>query len=149
MLAAELPADFAWSKLVPELLVTDLAASLRFWCDLCGFAIAYDRPADGFAYLDRNGVQVMLESAAEPGRKWITGPAEYPCGRGVNFQITVDQIAPILAKLREAGWKLFLEPEEKRYRAGTSEVDVRQFLVQDPDGYLLRFSQALGLRSAG
>lgn len=36
--------------------------------------------------------------------------------------------------------------EEVWYRAGTSETGVRQFLVQDPDGYLVRFSQGLGLR---
>ena len=44
------------AKLVPELLVIDLAASLRFWCELLGFMIAYDRPEEGFAYLDLNGV---------------------------------------------------------------------------------------------
>jgi hypothetical protein len=35
-----LPRDFAWSAMVPELVVTDLAASLRFWCGLCGFRVA-------------------------------------------------------------------------------------------------------------
>jgi catechol 2,3-dioxygenase-like lactoylglutathione lyase family enzyme len=34
---------------VPELLITDLAASLNFWVTLCGFEILYDRPKEGFA----------------------------------------------------------------------------------------------------
>ena len=33
--------------LVPELLITDLAASLNFWVTLCGFEILYDRPKEG------------------------------------------------------------------------------------------------------
>ena len=83
-----------------------------------------------------------------PGRRWVTAPLERPFGRGINFQITVDDVAPILAGLDAAGWPLFLDPEEVWYRAGTSETGVRQFLVQDPDGYLVRFSQGLGLRPA-
>ncbi|NKE46653.1 VOC family protein [Roseomonas frigidaquae] len=129
--------------LVPELLVADLAASLRFWCGLCGFRIAYDRPEDRFAYLDRDGAQVMLEEAAGPERRWLTGAMEKPFGRGINFQITVAQVDPILAKLEAAGWPLYLDVEETWYRVDDGEIGVRQFLVQDPDGYLLRFSQAL------
>ena len=133
--------------MVPELLVSDLDASLRFWCGLCGFTVAYDRPEDRFAFLDRAGRQVMLEEAMAPGRRWVTAPLERPFGRGINFQITVDDVAPILASLEDAGWSLFLALEEVWYRAGTSETGVRQFLVQDPDGYLVRFSQDLVLRS--
>ena len=146
MPSTSLPDGFTWSKLVPELLVTDLSASLRFWCDLCGFMIAYERPEDHFAYLDRAGCQLMLEEAEAPGRKWITASVERPFGRGVNFQATVDDVTPILNSLYAAGWPLFMMLEEKWYRVGTKETGVRQFLVQDPDGYLVRFSQALGMR---
>ena len=148
MPAADFPPGFAWSTMVPELLVSDLDASLRFWCGLCGFAVAYDRPEDRFAYLDRAGRQVMLEEVMAPGRRWVTAPLERPFGRGINLQITVDDVAPVLASLDAAGWPLFLDPEEHWYRAWASETGVRQFLVQDPDGYLVRFSQDLGLRPA-
>ncbi len=134
--------------MVPELLVSDLNGSLHFWCDICGFTVAYDRPEDRFAYLDRSGCQIMLEEAMAPGRRWITGLLQRPFGRGVNFQITVDDLEPILTSLLDASWPLFLDPEEVWYRAGPRETGVRQFLVQDPDGYLVRFSQGLGLRSA-
>jgi len=36
--------------LVPELCVTDLATSQRFWCDLLGFTVKYARLNEGFAY---------------------------------------------------------------------------------------------------
>jgi maleylacetoacetate isomerase len=135
-----------FSKLVPELLVTDLEASLRFWRDLVGFRVVYDRPEQGFAYLDHGTAQVMLEQNDLGHRYWVTGPLENPLGRGINFQIEVEAIAPILDKLAAAAWPLFMEPEEKWYRAGRAEVGQRQFLVQDPDGYLLRLAEDLGSR---
>jgi hypothetical protein len=39
-----------------------------------------------------------------------------------------------------------MEIEEKWYRKDNHGVGSRQFLVQDPDGYLLRFSENLGER---
>ena len=142
------PADpvLARARLVPELSVADIAASLRFWRDLCGFTIAYDRPEDGFAYLDRDGGQVMLDEL-RPGRgRWATGSLEPPLGRGINLQIDVSDTVSILERLAGASWPLFMAPEEKWYRAGAIEVGVRQFLVQDPDGYLIRFSARIGER---
>jgi catechol 2,3-dioxygenase-like lactoylglutathione lyase family enzyme len=132
--------------LVPELLVTNVEASLRFWCDLCGFAITFDRLEEGFAYLDLGGAQVMLEEQGR-SRNWLTGPLEAPLGRGVNFQVQVPALEPILAALARAGWPLFMAPEEKWYRTGTVETGVHQFLVQDPDGYLIRFSADIGERA--
>ena len=60
-----------------------------------------------------------------------------------DFSRAVDAVAPILDALATAGWPLFLAPETRSYRVGANSITVRQFLVQDPDGYLLRFSQAL------
>jgi len=130
------------ARLVPELLVTDLQASLRFWRDICGFRIVYDRPEEGFAYLDLDGAQVMLEERGR-NRNWITGALEAPFGRGVNFEFTLSTLEPVLQSLRAAGWTLFMQPEEKWYRTGAVQTGVRQCLVQDPDGYLLRFAERL------
>nr|WP_042188645.1 VOC family protein [Kibdelosporangium sp. MJ126-NF4] len=131
--------------LVPELLVTDIATSIEFWCGLCGFDIAYQRADEGFAYLTREHAHVMLEQAGI-GRNWITAPLERPLGRGINFQITVTELDPILASLETANHALFMPPETKWYRVGDEETGVRQFLVTDPDGYLIRFQESLGRR---
>lgn len=133
-------------SLVPELIVADLRASLAFWCDLVGFAVLYDRPEHGFAYLTRGTAEVMLEQHDTAERSWVTAPLDRPLGRGINFQIEVDAIAPILARLHAASWPLFLAPEEKWYRDGMVEHGQRQFLVQDSDGYLLRLAESLGTR---
>ncbi|MEC5180577.1 bleomycin resistance protein [Arthrobacter sp. CG_A4] len=128
--------------LVPELLVTDLVTSLHFWVTLCGFEILYDRPEEGFAYLHSRTAHVMLEQIGV-GRNWIPGSLESPLGRGVNFQVGVPTIAPVVERLAAAGWLLFMAPETKWYQTGDTEAGVSQFLVQDPDGYLIRFASPL------
>ncbi|MFT4042728.1 MAG: VOC family protein [Gordonia sp. (in: high G+C Gram-positive bacteria)] len=129
--------------LVPELLVTDTPRSLRFWCDLCGFVVDYQRPEEGFAYISRGAAHVMLEQRGV-GRKWISAPLEHPWGRGINVQIAVDGLAPIVATLAAANYPLFMEPETKWYRVNGKAVVVEQFLVADPDGYLIRFQSRIG-----
>jgi hypothetical protein len=42
----------------------------------------------------------------------------------------------------------FLPLEERWYRRDNMEIGVRQFAVQDPDGYLIRLSQNMGDRAA-
>jgi len=128
--------------LVPELAVRDLPASLAFWCGPCGFAVLYDRPEHGFACIGRDGARVMLDQLGVD-RDWITAPLAPPFGRGINLEIAVAALDPILAALADAGHALFLPPEVKAYRVGATRITVRQFLVQDPDGYLLRFSERL------
>ena len=132
-----------WAKLTPELIVTDLEASLRFYCDVLGFQIRFRRDEDRFAYLDRDGAQLMLEETRDG---WRTGPMEYPFGRGINLQIEVTNAAELAEKARAAGIAFFRPPKESWYRADTIEHGQYEFLVQDPDGYLLRVSQWLGER---
>lgn len=132
-----------FNEMVPELDVSELGASLRFWCGLLGFEVAYDRPAARFAYLVRGRIQVML---CERNGNWEVGELSPPFGRGVNFQMTVPRLAPILEALAAAQWPLFRQPTEAWYRVGERERGQREFLVQDPDGYLLRFAENMGTR---
>lgn len=135
------------ARMVPELLVSDLSRSLAFWMDLCGFDIVYQREDEGFVYLDLDGAQFMLEEVRGDDN-WITAPLEAPRGRGINFEITVRAVEPLLERLAAAGWPLYLARQERWYRSNAIEIGVSQFLVQDPDGYLLRFSEPLGERPA-
>lgn len=128
--------------LVPELLITNLATSLNFWVALCGFEILYDRPMEGFAYLRSGTTHIMLEQIGV-GRNWITGTLDKPLGRGVNLQVSVPTIMPLIERLSSCGWPLFMAPENKWYHTGDTVAGVSQFLVQDPDGYLIRFSSRL------
>ncbi|WP_460134148.1 bleomycin resistance protein [Pseudomonas sp. S1_E04] len=137
---------FSRNALVPELIVTTLATSLGFWVDQLGFAIAYQRPEEGFAYLDLHGAQIMLEQYDPDAGQWLTAPLAPPFGRGINLQIDVSAVSPILRRLAVLGWPLFRDVEDAWYRAGEVETGQRQFIVQDPDGYLVRLVERLGER---
>ncbi|ALU26542.1 MULTISPECIES: bleomycin resistance protein [Myroides] len=138
--------NIKWAALVPEFVVSDLAISLQFWCDYIGFEVMYDRKEEHFAYLGMGEAQVMLEQYNPADREWETGILEKPYGRGINFQIEVNAIIPILKRLQEANYTLFIDAEERWYRADDVEFGQKQFLVQDPDGYLLRLIENLGER---
>jgi len=135
-------------RLVPELYCRDFSISYAFYRDVLGFVARYERPEDHFAYLDREGAELMLEElTVDQDFTWLTGRLETPFGRGVNFQIEVSDLDALLASIQGNGTALRRDPWEKWYRAGDREVGQRQFLVQDPDGYLLRFCQDLGERA--
>jgi catechol 2,3-dioxygenase-like lactoylglutathione lyase family enzyme len=128
------------NPLIPELLVFSFEKSLYFYTQLLGFKIEYDRPEKKFAMLSFQGSQIMIN---ERNGWWETGKLEYPLGRGINLQIDIDNIAPLVETLLHNKINLYQKPEDNWYRKGDKEVGNREFLVQDPDGYLLRFAQDL------
>jgi len=134
-----------WSTLVPELTVTDVEASLNFYRTV-GFHVRFVRTSPPFAYLTLGDAQIMLEQAHNEG--WVVGPLERPFGRGINLQIEVDNVQSTRAALASVGLKVFREPSDSWYQVSEAhEEGQRELLVQDPDGYLLRFAQPLGRRS--
>ncbi len=134
------------AKLVPELTCADVARSLRFYTEVLGFTVVYARPEERFAYLDRGGAQLMLEQPT--ARVFLAAELIHPYGRGINLQIEVADVDALHERVLSAGLPLFLPMEEKWYRRDEKLLGNRQFVVQDPDGYLLRFFQDLGARSA-
>ena len=126
------------NSLVPELSVSNVNLSLAFYVDVLGFSIKYERKEDGFAFLTLGDAQIMIDQVGV-GRTWKTGEFSYPLGRGINLQIKVASIMPLLERLKQHHIALFLEAEEKCYQTDVGSVVQKQFLVTDPDGYLLRF----------
>jgi len=140
-------------RIIPELDVTDLSRSLEFYSAVLGFEVLYERPEERFAMIDLAGARLMLEEAEGPGRRFRTAPLERPYGRGVNFQIEVDDARLIYSRLiysRVIGSQspVLIPLEARWYRVGASETGNEQFVVCDPDGYLLRLFTSLGSRIA-
>lgn len=133
-----------WNQMIPEFDVFNLEESLNFYTKLIGFHIEYDRKEDKFAFLQLENVQIMLQEIDIENNKWGTGKLEYPLGVGINFQIEVPNIDEIYNKLKKFNYKIFVEIEDHWYRKENTLLGCREFLVQDPNGYLLRFSQDLG-----
>ena len=135
------------NPLIPELLCTSIKASLAFYLDVLGFHILYQREETAFAMLERQGSQIMLVELV-PGsvRSWHAAELEAPFGRGMNLDIETDDIDGLYARVQSAPAKIFLPIEERWYRADDLSLGTRQFIVLDPDGYLLRFSCSIGTR---
>ncbi len=139
---------FKLNPLVPELIVSDLPRSLAFYCGVIGFKIEYDRPEEHFALLSFGGSQLMLEQDWQSESPWRVGPLEPPYGRGINLSIECADASALVALLEVSGHGIRKPIEECWYRQGGMLVGQRNFLVQDPDGYLLRFAENLGMKSA-
>ena len=80
--------------------------------------------------------------------KWDVGELSYPFGNGINFQLDLKEIDNIYNNLKKSNYKIAFEIEENWYRKGNVFLGCKEFLVQDPDGYLLRISEDLGERPA-
>lgn len=131
--------------LVPELSVRDWRISRAFYRDVLGFEVRYQRPEEGFAYLALGDAELMIDEIGT-GRDFHDHERGDRLGIGVNLQIAVPALAPFLAALDRSGTRLLLLPEERWYRRGSAHVGVRQVVVADPDGYLLRLYEDLGTR---
>ena len=139
---SEFCTNMKFNKLIPELSVSDFTRSLKFYTDI-GFKVEYTR--ENFAFLSLQGSQIMIEKAND---KWRTGDLEKPFGRGINFQIEIDDIKLVLKLLKKNNYPIFAEPEDNWYKVKDKLIGSREFLVQDPDGYLLRFSKNLGFKES-
>lgn len=135
-----------FNPLVPELHVGDFDRSLAFYRDNLGFEVVYLRLDERFAFLEREGAQLMIEQTVDPSRVWLAGDATHPFGRGINFQIRVSDVEALSASLSALGIPFFVPLEEKWYRRDDQLLGNRQFVIQDPDGYLLRFYSDIGTR---
>ena len=137
--------------LVPELSVVDLDRTLSFYCGILGFEVLFDRPEDRFAYLSFHGSELMIEEdrlREGISSQWIIEPLDYPRGRGLNLSIACPDAETLVGRLNEGGFPIQKPLEDKWYRVKDVYHGERNFLVQDPDGYLLRFAQDLGTKPA-
>ncbi|NRA87549.1 MAG: VOC family protein [Rhizobiales bacterium] len=136
-----------WAKLVPELSVVDIQKSLYFYIEILGFKAKYERKEEFFAYIDLEGAQFMLDQISRANPSWQTAELNQPFGRGINFQIEISDIDKLYQRILKRKLSPFAEIKENWYRADDKLTGNREFLIQDPDGYLLRFFTDLGAKS--
>lgn len=130
--------------LIPELRVTNLSSSKEFYTKTLGFKIEYER--SDFAMVSLNNCQIMLQQLtlpSVPGSWNVSDDIIYPFGRGINFQIILPNIMNIYKRLKQQNYPIFIEPIESHYKENDIDNHVLEFLIKDPDGYLLRFQQDL------
>jgi len=137
-----------FNKFIPELSVTNLDRSLKFYLDL-GFKIEYERKENKFVFLSLEGSQLMLEEGVgNMESRFYVGKVEPPFGRGLHFQIELRDLDKIISALQKNNYTIKSQPVDNWFRQGKKLLGMRNILVQDPDGYLLMFHQDLGTKPA-
>ena len=131
-----------FNKNIPELSVTNLENSLNFY-KTAGFKIDYDRPENKFTFISLGEIQFMLQEISDTD-KWDVASLSYPFGNGINFQLEVENLDEIYNNFTKSNYKITFDIEENWYRQDNKLLGNKEFLIQDPDGYLLRFSEDLG-----
>ena len=72
---------------------------------------------------------------------WNTGTLEYPFGRGINISMEIKNFDTVYNNIKNNKYPLFKDIMKSKYEvAGNIYID-EEFLIQDPDGYLLRFTK--------
>lgn len=125
-----------FNKLIPELSVSNINISKKYYLEL-GFKIIYERLEDKFCFLELEGNQIMLE---EINDNWNVGILEKPFGRGINISMSISNIEEYYLKLQDKNIKIFKKLESREYKVKNETYNDKEFLIQDPDGYLLRFN---------
>ena len=125
-----------FNSLIPELSVTDIEKSKRFYINILGFKIEYEREENKFIFISLDNCQLMLEQIND---NWNVGEMAYPFGRGINLEMTVSDVSSLYHRVLENKMPIFRELIINEYRANDSVIIQKEFLIQDPDGYLLRF----------
>lgn len=125
-----------FNSLIPELSVSNIEISKKFYLAL-GFHIKYEREEDKFCFLELEENQIMIEQI---NNNWNTGSLEYPYGRGINISMTVSNIDNLYHHIQSQHIKIFRELKIDEYRVDQTIYKDKEFLIQDPDGYLLRFN---------
>lgn len=126
-----------FNKLIPELSVSDIEKSKKFYTDI-GFKIMYERKEDKFCFLQYEENQLMIQ---ENNNNWDTGAKmEYPYGRGINISMEVSNLDVIRNNILKGGYKIFIDVMINEYKVNDIIYKDREFLIQDLDGYVLRFN---------
>lgn len=136
------------NALVPELWCSDFEVSMEFYTTVVGFEVAQRRGRDPHAYLRLHGAQIMIAHWQLDGSwvPWLPRQMAHPYGRGVNLQFMVPDVDRMYESVLARGAKPLLDI----YDADIWKTDCmdtrRQFMISDPDGYVLRFAQSLSTR---
>lgn len=125
-----------FNSLIPELSVTDIEKSKEFYLNL-GFKVMYERKEDKFCFLYLEDNQIMME---EINNNWNVGEMKYPFGNGINISMTVSDIDSFYENIISKKFVLFRKIKTSKYRVDDIIYEDKEFLLQDPDGYLLRFN---------
>lgn len=132
-----------FADVTPNLVVADVERSLAFYRDVLGFAVTATVPDAGpfaFAWMQRDDVSVFLNSLASV-RDEHSELASRPIGGTATLFIVLeaDDVAGGVDALFSSvspRARVIMQPKNQFY-------GMREFGVEDPDGYVIFFAQRI------
>jgi catechol 2,3-dioxygenase-like lactoylglutathione lyase family enzyme len=126
-------------SLAAELICSGFARTLRFYTDVLGFTTMRYLPERRRAELERDGVSIEIIERASTG----VAPLEYPFGRGLTLVVWTHDVDAVYSSVQAYGARLHTPLQEVFTEEEASRTGHLAFEVLDPDGYAVRFCQAL------
>jgi lactoylglutathione lyase len=118
----------------PNLLVSDMAASLAFYRDVLGFQLQQTVPDESpfvFAWLKRGGVEIFLNDA----KPVVSAFSNLRAGNTSTLFVIVDDVDGLHGQLKDSA-RIVMGLTNQFY-------GMREFALLDPDGYLITFAQRI------
>ena len=128
-----MPTEF--TKLTPNLIVSDVERSATFYRDLLGFTMQMtvpDAPPFAFAIMTSGPIEIFLNSAEAAYAEYPAFKSQ-PIGGTFTLFIEVTEIEAAYARL--APVVKVVMPFEKKWYGMT------EFAFLDPDGYVITYAQ--------
>ena len=132
MSAAIDPRELA--RVAPELFVPDVDRAIQFYTERLGFELLRREETDGqatFAVVALGPAIVML--ADEQHYVAMGASLVEPRGRGIDVRFVVPDVDAVYRTCLMSGIRIALDIGDRYY-------GLRDFIVEDPDGYRLRFA---------
>ena len=127
-----------FNKTIPELSVFDINKSKNFYLNVLGAKIEYERQEDKFVFLSLEENQLMLEEIHDNG--WNIGELTYPLGQGINISLEIKNVDSIYQRVKEHNITLYRDMKISHYTGANEIIKQKEFLLQDPNEYLLRLT---------
>ncbi|HEY8456715.1 MAG TPA: VOC family protein [Actinopolymorphaceae bacterium] len=117
-----------FTSLMPHLYAADVDRTVAFYRDLLGFIESFRYPSDGPAeHVEVRVGDVVLGISAQDAVRAIEGLPEPTPGHPMELTVWCDSVDEAVARLRDAGVPVLVEPYDHPARH-------RRAYVTDPDG---------------
>jgi catechol 2,3-dioxygenase-like lactoylglutathione lyase family enzyme len=122
-------------KLTPNLVVSDVAASVAFYRDVLGFSLGQTVPESApyvFAIVQRDSIEIFLNAPDTAAAEYSTFK-DRPLGGTLTLYTEVDNVRQAYEALKDRVH--VVKPLETQW------YGVTEFAFTDPDGYVITFAE--------
>ncbi len=125
-------------KLTPNLIVRDVAASMKFYEAVLGLEAAIkvpEQPPYVFGSVANGSVEIFFNEQKSVAEEF-PGLGSRPIGGSLTQFIEVQGLEEVLARVKKAGAKIVMPVKEQFY-------GMREFAFEDPEGWIITIAEKM------